>query len=64
MDEQPKLKLIYKKSLFIELVRRNHNFMYSTRNRKNEKYQVYMFEETPELIQDLIHLTRKRDDQR
>ncbi|WP_275645947.1 hypothetical protein [Cytobacillus sp. S13-E01] len=50
------VKVVYKKSLFVELVKRNHNFLYSTRNRENEKYQCYMFELTEELERDIAEL--------
>jgi hypothetical protein len=58
MKDLPK-HLIYKKSLFVELVRLDHNFLYSTRNRENEKYQVYVFELTDRLIRDIVKLNGK-----
>lgn len=56
MKETP-VKLIYKKSLFVELVRLDNNFLYSARNRGNEKYQIYAFEDTPKLRKDIATLT-------
>jgi hypothetical protein len=56
----PGRKNIYKKSLAIELIKRGHNFLYSTRNRANEKYQVYVFEESAEFIQDLLAVTKQQ----
>lgn len=49
-------KNIYKKSLAMELIKRGHNFLHSMRNRDNGKYQVYVFEETPELIRDMLDI--------
>ncbi|MCM3411873.1 hypothetical protein [Metabacillus litoralis] len=56
MEEKLPVKLIYKKSLFVELVRKDNNFLYSTRNRNNERWQVYAFEDTPKLRQDIAEL--------
>lgn len=57
MEEKLPVKLIYKKSLFVELVRLDNNFLYSTRNRDNEKWQVYAFEDTEKLRKDIAELT-------
>jgi len=57
MEEKLPVKIIYKKSLMVELVLRNHNLLYTTRNRNNPKYQCYMFEATSELDQDLAEIT-------
>ncbi|MEK5331877.1 hypothetical protein [Lysinibacillus sp. FSL W8-0992] len=62
MDKQkePKAvgkKNIYKKSLFEELVKRGNNFSHSMRNGKRPKYQVYVFEVTPKLIEDMLDIT-------
>lgn len=56
-ETQIKKKNIYKKFLFVELVKRDNNFIHSMRNRKNKSYQIYVFEETPKLIEDLLELT-------
>lgn len=55
------LKNIYKKSLAMDLIRLGHNFHHSMRNRNNEKYQVYVFEETPELIRDLLYINERNN---
>ena len=51
--EKQRVKMIYKYSLFVELVRLNNNFLYSARNRENKKYQVYAFEQTEKLDRDI-----------
>ena len=51
-------KNIYKKTLAMELIKREHNFLHSMRNRDNGKYQVYVFEETPELIRDMLEIEK------
>jgi hypothetical protein len=56
MEEKLPVKLIYKKSLFVELVIRDNNFLYSTRNREDDRWQVYAFEDTPKLRQDIAEL--------
>jgi len=66
MDEPKAVgkKNIYKKSLFEELVKRGNNFSHSMRNRKNQKYQVYVFIHTPKLIADLIDITTSESQDR
>jgi hypothetical protein len=44
---------VYKKRIMVELVRKDHNFLYSKRDNKRKGYQIYFFEETPELLEDL-----------
>ncbi|MBU7593551.1 hypothetical protein [Metabacillus halosaccharovorans] len=56
MEKKLPVKLIYKKSLFVELVRLDNNFLYSTRNRNNERWQVFAFEDTPKLRKDIAEL--------
>lgn len=56
MEKKLPVKLIYKKSLFVELVRLDNNFLYSTRNREKSKWQVYAFQDTPKLRQDVAEL--------
>ena len=51
------MKNIYKKSLAMSLIRMGHDLKHSMRNRNNPKYQVFVFEDTPELIRDLLKLT-------
>ncbi|GAB0171484.1 hypothetical protein LSPCS325_49210 [Lysinibacillus sp. CTST325] len=50
-------KNIYRKSLFEELVKRGNNFSRSMKNGKNPKFQVYVFEDTPKLIEDMLDVT-------
>ncbi len=52
-----KKKNIYKKSLAMSLVRMGHDLEHSMRNRNNPKYQVFVFKDTPQLIEDLVELT-------
>jgi len=61
-EEKMPIKVIYKKTLFQELVKRGHNFLYSTKNRKNPHYQCFMFEATAELDKDLAKLSHKEYD--
>lgn len=57
--EKKKLKNIYKKSLAMELIRRGHDLSHTMRNRTNDKYQVYVLVETPELIRDLLQINKQ-----
>jgi hypothetical protein len=52
-----KLKNIYKKSLFVELMKRGHDFHHSMRNKYNPKYQVYVMIDTPQLRKDMVMLS-------
>ncbi|ETI69414.1 hypothetical protein [Neobacillus vireti] len=54
---EKKLKNIYKKQLFIDLVKLGHDFHHSMRNKNNPKYQVYVMVDTPKLRQDLVWLS-------
>ncbi|MED4267333.1 hypothetical protein [Priestia megaterium] len=56
------IKVIYKKALAMQLIVRNHNFLYTTRNRNNPKYQCFMFEATEELDKDLANLSHREYD--
>jgi len=62
-EEKPKIKVIYKYSLFQELVKRNHRFLYSTKNRNNSRFQAYMFEWSEELDKDLAKISHKKYDE-
>lgn len=53
---RPGLKNIYKKSLAMELVRRGHDLEHTMRNRKNPKYQVFVFVDVPELRKDICNI--------
>lgn len=59
---KPKLKNLYKKSLAMELIKRGHDLHHTMRNRSNEKYQIYVFVETPELIRDMIEINKRNDE--
>ncbi|PGT92219.1 hypothetical protein COD18_15410 [Bacillus cereus] len=48
------LKNIYKKTIAIELIKMGHDLHHTMRNRSNEKYQIYVFVETTELIRDML----------
>ncbi|HHK5547675.1 TPA: hypothetical protein ACQUHN_004149 [Bacillus thuringiensis] len=56
------LKNIYKKSLAVELIKMGHDLHHTMRNRENEKYQVFTFVETPELIRDMIEINKRNDE--
>lgn len=60
--EKPKLKNIYKRTLAIELIKMNHMLHHTMRNRSNEKYQIYVFVETPELIRDMLEINKRNDE--
>lgn len=51
------MKNVYKKSLAMQLIRMGHDLHHTMRNKFNPKYQVFVFEDTPELIADMIRLT-------
>ncbi|PFZ50765.1 hypothetical protein COL58_05800 [Bacillus wiedmannii] len=53
-------KVIYKYNLFVYLVKQDCNFLYSTRNRKEPKYQCYMFEHNNRLDQALDEYPNER----
>lgn len=61
MKEKPKLKNFYKKTLAIELIKMGHDLHHTMRNRNNPKYQVFVFEETPELIRDMLAIVEWQD---
>jgi hypothetical protein len=42
------LKLIYKKTLAMDLVRLGYDLEYTAKNRDNKKYQVYFFHDSPD----------------
>ncbi|MDA2216002.1 MULTISPECIES: hypothetical protein [unclassified Bacillus cereus group] len=59
---KPKLKNLYKKSLAFELIKLGHDLHHTMRNRSNEKYQIYVFVETPELIRDMLEINKRNDE--
>ncbi|USL02185.1 hypothetical protein LIS83_25545 [Bacillus anthracis] len=62
MKKKKPLKNIYKKTLAIELIQLGHDLNHTMRNRSNEKYQIYVFVETPELIRDMIEINKRNDE--
>lgn len=60
------LKLIYKKSLAIELIKMGNDLEYTARNRNDPRWQVYFFPHTekltqdPEILHERLHAERKR----
>lgn len=60
MKYKKPVAIVYKKSLFVQLVRFDHNFLYSARNRENPRYQVYMFEPTERLYRDIAALNGQK----
>ncbi|MDR6123479.1 hypothetical protein QFZ87_003076 [Bacillus sp. SLBN-46] len=54
---EKRLKNIYKKSLFVELVKLGNDFHHSMRNKNNPKYQVFVMVDTPKLRKDLVELS-------
>ncbi|MED2708641.1 hypothetical protein [Bacillus toyonensis] len=62
MKKKKPLKNIYKKTLAIELIRLGHDLNHTMRNRKDDRFQVFTFVETPELIQDMIEINKRNDE--
>lgn len=56
MEEKLPVHLVYKKSLFVELVRLDNNFLYSMPNRNDKRWQIFAFEDTPKLRKDIAQL--------
>lgn len=54
-----RLKNFYKKSLAMELIRMGHDLHHTMKNRDNPKYQVYVIVETPELIRDMVSISKR-----
>jgi len=54
--QEPK-KNIYKKSLAMALIRKGHDICHTMRNRENPSYQIFVFLDSPKLIEDLLELT-------
>ncbi len=62
MKKKKPLKNIYKKTLAIELIRLGHDLDHTMRNRKDDRFQVFVFIETPELIQDMMEINKRNDE--
>ncbi|MFE3575797.1 hypothetical protein [Lysinibacillus sp. NPDC059133] len=54
------MKNVYKKTLAFELIKLGHNLDHTMRNKRNAKFQIFVFTETPEFIADLIELTTNK----
>jgi len=54
---EKRLKNIYKKQLFLDLIQLGHDFHHSMRNKNNPKYQVYVMVDTPKLRDDMAKLS-------
>ncbi|AJH61806.1 hypothetical protein FOC75_04465 [Bacillus cereus] len=54
------IKMIYKKTLAMDLIRDGHDLAYTTRNRKNRKYQCYAFEDSVELRKSIARINNQR----
>lgn len=53
------IKMIYKKTLAMELIRDGFDLEYTTRNRKNRKYQCYAFEDSVELRKSIAQINNQ-----
>ncbi|GAB6612880.1 MULTISPECIES: hypothetical protein [Bacillus] len=62
MKKKKPLKNIYKKTLAIELIRLGHDLNHTMRNRKDDRFQVFVFVETPELIRDMMEINKRNDE--
>ncbi|HFK1764580.1 hypothetical protein AT258_21020 [Bacillus wiedmannii] len=62
MKKKKPLKNIYKKTLAIELIRLGHDLNHTMRNRKDDRFQIYVFVETPELIRDMMEINKRNDE--
>ncbi|ARZ61511.1 MULTISPECIES: hypothetical protein [Bacillus cereus group] len=54
------IKMIYKKTLAMDLIKAGHDLEYTTRNRKNKKYQCFAFEDSPELRHSIARINNQR----
>ncbi|PEM44853.1 hypothetical protein [Bacillus wiedmannii] len=62
MKKKKPLKNVYKKTLAIELIRLGHDLNHTMRNRKDDRFQVFVFVETPELIRDMMEINKRNDE--
>ncbi|PFX62960.1 hypothetical protein COL36_06530 [Bacillus wiedmannii] len=53
------IKMIYKRTLAFELIKDGHMLEYTTRNRKNKKYQCYAFNDSPELRKSIARINNQ-----
>lgn len=61
IEEEPKknLKNIYKRTLAEDLIKLGNTLHHTMRNKNNPKYQVFVFVDTPKLIQDMLYITQQ-----
>ncbi|HDR7585526.1 hypothetical protein BW899_06660 [Bacillus mycoides] len=53
------IKMIYKKTLAMDLIKAGFDLEYTTRNRKNRKYQVFAFSDSPELRKSIARINNQ-----
>ncbi|MGE6309388.1 hypothetical protein ACQKD6_02660 [Bacillus cereus] len=53
------IKMIYKKTLAFDLIKAGHMLEYTTRNRKNKKFQCYAFNDSPELRKSIARINNQ-----
>lgn len=58
------MKLIYKKSMAIELIKMGNDLEYTSRNRNDPRWQVFFFEHTEKLNEDLAILQERLERER
>jgi hypothetical protein len=58
------LKLIYKKSMALELIRMGNDLEYTSKNRNDPRWQVYFFQHTEKLNEDLAILQERLEKER
>ncbi|MDQ0220148.1 hypothetical protein ELQ35_22160 [Peribacillus cavernae] len=56
MNEKKPLKLVYKKTLAINLVKMGHDIEYTARNKNNPRYQVFFFIDSPKLRREIAKI--------
>ena len=54
------IKMIYKKTLAMDLIKAGHDLEYTTRNRKNKKYQCYAFEDSVQLRKSIARINKQQ----
>ncbi|MFB5560276.1 hypothetical protein [Bacillus cereus] len=54
------IKMIYKKTLAMDLIKAGHDLEYTTRDRNNKKYQVFAFEDSMELKKSIAQINNQR----
>lgn len=61
MKKKKPLKNIYKKTIAIELIKMGNDLNHTMRNRKDERFQIYVFVETPKLIRDMLAIVERQE---